>query len=130
VFRLFRRHLAEIAEAEAYERCHGDRSGYVKVVESVPAPPRPLVWWLRNPRPRITGEDIRVQLLARIQARRPPEEGAAVAEGGAAPAALSLEDDQALPGKDGGDAVDGDDPPPAREAVAAADRQPVRSVDA
>ena len=72
---LRRRWPAEgLDEAECYERCHGARDGLVRVLESDIVRAAPPYWyWKRRPNPRITGEDLRRQLAARLDARRDAE---------------------------------------------------------
>ena len=72
---LRRRWPAEgLGEAECYERCHGERDGLVRVLQPELARPAPPYWyWKRRRNPRITGEDLRRQLAARLDARRDAE---------------------------------------------------------
>ena len=71
-----RRPIEGLDEASCYERCHGVREGMVRVLEpDLARPSSPYWYWKRRPNPRVTGEDIRRQLLARLEARRPVEAG-------------------------------------------------------
>ena len=63
-----------LGEAECYERCHGERDGLVRVLQPEVVRPAPPYWYWKRPRnPRITGEDLRRQLAARLDARRDAE---------------------------------------------------------
>jgi len=68
-----RRPTDGLDEAECYSRCHGDRDGLVRLLPTEPARGSPYWYWRRRANPRISGEDLRLQLLQRLQARREPE---------------------------------------------------------
>ena len=76
-----RRPTDGLDEAECYQRLHGERDSLVRVLEPEDAGRRSPYWyWKRHPNPRISGEELRRQLLARLEARRDPErQGAQVA---------------------------------------------------
>ena len=75
-----------LGEAECYERCHGERDGLVRVLEPELVRPAPPYWyWKRSRNPRITGEELRRQLAARLDARRDAER-----HGGRAPAPKTI----------------------------------------
>ena len=59
-------------EAQCYIRCYGARSGLVEVVSAVGVTPvsGDLWYWPRPARTRISGEELRVQLVRRIEERR------------------------------------------------------------
>jgi hypothetical protein len=80
--RIFRRRprLRPLGERECYARLHGSRSGDIAVVRPTPARAEPdgptgespalhlLIAYPRNAG-RLTGEEVRLELLRRIQAR-------------------------------------------------------------
>jgi hypothetical protein len=51
----------ELAEAECYARCHGDRSRDVRIVQLEPRRPRYVL--------QVTGEDLRRRFEERLDAR-------------------------------------------------------------
>ena len=61
-----KRVLQPIGEAEAYARCHGDRSTDILSVARMPPPPPP------PPRAAVTGETLRRAFEARLRARSGP----------------------------------------------------------
>jgi hypothetical protein len=68
--RLFRRArpaLHTIGEAEAYARCHGERSDEIVSVERLPTPP-PAPARRRSPR-GLSGESLRQAFEARLSSR-------------------------------------------------------------
>lgn len=91
-----RRPTEGLDEAECYKRLHGERDSLVRVLEPQASPaPSPYWYWKRRPNPRISGEEVRRQLLARLEARRDvdPRGGAAAAgPNGAAEAAAARPD--------------------------------------
>jgi hypothetical protein len=61
-----KRVLQPIGEAEAYARCHGDRSTDILRVDPMPPPPP------EPPRRTITGETLRQAFETRLRARSAP----------------------------------------------------------
>jgi len=57
--------LAPLSEAEAYARCHGERTPDVKVVRMEPRRPRLVT--------TVSGEDLRQRFEERLDAREPVE---------------------------------------------------------
>lgn len=62
------RRLRPLTEDECYARCYGGWDATVKVVKLEPRRPRYAL--------PVTGEELRVQLEARLDAREPDEEAA------------------------------------------------------
>lgn len=67
IFRRNRRPPAPIGEAEAYARCHGDRSAEILRVEPLPPPPPKT-----SITAGITGETLRQAFERRLRARAGP----------------------------------------------------------